>query len=258
MAEIKIVSYNVNGVRAALRKGLTDWLKIINADVICLQEIKAAKEDFDTAAFAALGYESFLFPAQKKGYSGVAILTKIKPNHVEYGTQINEYDQEGRNIRIDIGDLSIMSAYFPSGTSGDERQAIKMQYLGAMFDYLNQLRKKRPKLVICGDYNICHTEIDIHDPVRNKNTTGFKPEERQWMTQYFEAGFVDSFRHIHPGKKDQYTWWSQFANARANNKGWRIDYVAVTENLKKAIVDAQIYPDARHSDHCPVYVKLKV
>ncbi|MFN8277148.1 MAG: exodeoxyribonuclease III [Chitinophagales bacterium] len=254
---LNIVTYNVNGVRAALRKGFADWLKEAQPEIVCLQEIKAAKEDFDQAVFEALGYQCYLFPAQKKGYSGVAILTKIKPDAVTYGAGHPDYDSEGRNIRIDIGSLSILSAYFPSGTTGDLRQGVKMQYLDFMFGYLQELRKSRPQLVVCGDYNICHTNIDIHDPVRNKNVSGFKPEEREWMSKYLDAGFVDSFRKIHPGLKDQYTWWSQFANARANNKGWRIDYIAVTDNLEDRIVDAKILPEARHSDHCPVWLSLK-
>lgn len=256
MAELKIISYNVNGVRAAIKKGLLDWLKEMDADVVCLQELKADDEAFDKTAFEKLGYESYTFPAEKKGYSGVAILTRIKPDLVVRGCGIPEYDFEGRNIRIDIGDLSIMSVYIPSGTTGDERQAIKMKYLDAYFTYIQELQKKRPKLILCGDYNICHTEIDIHNPVSNKDTSGFKPEERAWMTKYFDSGFIDGFRHFNKDPH-HYSWWSLRANSRANNKGWRIDYISATKNLEKNLLESRMYPDAMHSDHCPVYLKLK-
>jgi len=256
MADLKIISYNVNGVRAAIKKGLLDWLKEINADVVCLQELKADEAAFDAKAFKALGYHSYTFSAVKKGYSGVAVLSKIKADNVVRGCGIKEYDDEGRNIRIDIGDLSVMSVYIPSGTSGDERQAVKMKYLDAFYDYIHQITKERPKLILCGDYNICHTEIDIHNPVSNKDTSGFKPEERAWMSKYFDSGFIDSFRHFNKDPH-HYSWWSLRANSRANNKGWRIDYISATKNLEKNLLESRMYPDAMHSDHCPVYLKMK-
>jgi exodeoxyribonuclease III len=257
MGSIKVLSYNVNGVRAAIKNGLLDWLGSHDFDVICLQEIKADEESFDQSAFKALGYESYIFPAVKKGYSGVGILTRIKPDHVERGCGIAKYDAEGRNIRIDIGDISIMSAYYPSGTTGDERQEVKIQYLDAMYDYLHTLLEKRPKLLVAGDYNICHTEIDIHNPVSNKNTSGFKPEERAWMSKFFESGFIDTFRRFNP-QPHEYSWWSYRANARENNKGWRIDYIAASAALDKNLIESKIYQDAKHSDHCPVYCAIKI
>jgi exodeoxyribonuclease-3 len=256
MAELKIISYNVNGVRAAVKKGLLDWLRSIDADIVCLQELKADDAAFDTTAFEALGYHCYTFPAVKKGYSGVAVLTRIKPDHVVRGCGIQEYDDEGRNIRVDIGDLSIMSVYIPSGTTGDERQAVKMKYLDAFYDYIHHIQQERPKLILCGDYNICHTEIDIHNPVSNKDTSGFKPAERAWMSKYFDSGFIDSFRHFNKDPH-HYSWWSLRANSRANNKGWRIDYISATKNLEKDLLEARMYPDAMHSDHCPVYLKMK-
>jgi exodeoxyribonuclease-3 len=256
MAELKIISYNVNGVRAAIKKGLLDWLKGMDPDVICLQEIKADDGAFDTSVFHNLGYHSYTFPAEKKGYSGVAIFSKVKADKVVKGCGIERFDHEGRNIRIDLGDLSIMSAYFPSGTSGDERQAVKMEYLDDFYTFVHELQKERPKLLVCGDYNICHKEIDIHNPVSNKDTSGFKPEERAWMTKFFDSGFIDTFRVFHP-EPHQYSWWSLRANARANNKGWRIDYISATKNLQKNLLDAAMYQEAKHSDHCPVYLKLK-
>lgn len=257
MPEISVLSYNLNGVRAAIKNGLLDWLSDKSYDVICLQEIKADDSVFDTTVFDKLGYMCYTFPAVKKGYSGVAILTKIKPDNIVKGCGIQAYDDEGRNIRIDIGDISIMSAYFPSGTTGDERQGVKMQYLDAFFEYIQKLQKERPKLIICGDYNIAHTEIDIHNPVANKDTSGFKPEERAWMTKFFDSGFIDTFRHISPDPH-QYSWWSYRANSRANNKGWRIDYISATKNLKDNILSAAMYQDAIHSDHCPVHLRLRV
>ena len=257
MSEIKVISYNVNGIRSAITKGFVEWLTQVNPDVICLQEIKIAAQDFDPKPFEALGYHCYIFPAAKKGYSGVAVFTKMKPDNVVYGCGINVYDNEGRNLRIDIGDVSIMSAYFPSGTTGDERQAVKMQYLEDLFRYLEQLTASRKKLIVCGDYNICHKEIDIHNPVSNKDASGFKPEERAWMQKYFEQGFVDTFRHFN-AEPHQYSWWSFRANSRANNKGWRIDYIAATANLTANLIESKMFQDAKHSDHCPVYCKFKL
>lgn len=254
---MRIVSYNVNGLRSAIKKGFTDWLKTDPADIICLQEIKATKEDVDTSAIEALGYQDHWFPAQKKGYSGVAIFSKIKPDQVHYGNGISQSDFEGRVIRADYGDTTLINAYFPSGTSGEERQTYKYQWLDEFFGYLGELRKTRPRLIVCGDYNICHRPIDIHNPVSNKNSSGFLPEERAWMDKFFEHGFVDSFRQLNPDPH-HYTWWSLRANARNNNKGWRIDYINVTEPLRAQIKAAEIYPMVKHSDHCPVYLQLEL
>lgn len=253
---MRIISYNINGIRAALNKGLADWLKTGNFDVVCFQEIKANPDQFDTGIFEALGYHHYWFPAQKKGYSGTAILSKTKPNNVVYGSGIEEYDNEGRSIRLDFDKLSVMNNYFPSGSSGDERQAFKMVFLDKMFDYFSQLKKAQNNLVICGDYNICHRPIDIHDPVRNADTSGFKPEEREWMSKFFDSGFIDTFRKVNGDIKDEYSWWSYRAGARRNNKGWRIDYIAVSEALEDNIKNASILQKVEHSDHCPVYLEL--
>lgn len=253
---MKIITYNVNGIRAAKKKGFDDWLAAADPDLLCLQETKAQPEQIETEAFEQLGYQSYWHSAEKKGYSGVGILTKQQPTKVVVGTGIDYIDQEGRVIRADFGDLSVMSVYVPSGTR-EERQALKMRFLADFQAYLQELLKERPRLVVCGDYNICHTEIDIHNPKQNKNTSGFLPEEREWMTGFLEAGFVDSFRHVHPGVTDQYSWWSYRANARANNKGWRIDYNMASEALEDQIEGAQILSQAKHSDHCPVALTLK-
>ena len=255
---MRIISYNVNGIRSAINKGFLNWLQTNPADVICLQEIKANKENIDIEKIEASGYQLYSYSAQKKGYSGVAILSKIKPDNIVYGSSIEQSDYEGRVICADYGNVSVFSAYFPSGTSGDERQTYKYQWLDEFHQYLNTLRVTKHQLVICGDYNIAHTEMDIHDPKGNKNSSGFLPEEKAWLTQFFGSGYVDTFRHLNPDKRDQYTWWSQrFPSVRLQNKGWRIDYISVTDNLKEQIKDAQILPHVRHSDHCPIYVEIE-
>lgn len=250
-----IISYNVNGIRAALRKGLDQWLKSANPDIVCLQEIKAQNEQFDADTFQSLGYQSFIHSAEKKGYSGVAILSKIKPNHIVYGCGIEQIDCEGRIIRADYDNFSVMSVYFPSGSSGELRQAFKVEFLALFQDYIDELKKTIPNLIISGDYNICHQAIDIHNPVRNKNTSGFLPEEREWMTQFITSGFVDSFREYN-NDPHHYSWWSYRANARNKNLGWRIDYNMVSSTLASRLKRATILPAAKHSDHCPVLVEV--
>ena len=255
---MKIITYNVNGLRAAASKGLPEWLGQENPDILCLQETKLQPDQYPAEVFEALGYKAYLYSAQKKGYSGVAILTKQEPDHVEYGMGIEAYDNEGRFIRADFGDLSVVSVYPPSGTSGDERQAFKMVWLEDFQKYVTELRKTRPNLILCGDYNICHEPIDIHDPVRNATNSGFLPEEREWMSLFLESGFTDTFRYFHPEEPHQYTWWSFRANARNNNKGWRIDYCMVSPEVIPLLKDAYILPQVKHSDHCPAVVELKV
>ena len=253
---MKILTYNVNGIRAALRKDFSFWLKTVNPDIICLQEIKANPEQFEASGFTDLGYHCFWNPAEKKGYSGVAILTKTKPQHVEYDCGIEEIDFEGRILRADFDGFSVMSAYFPSGSSGDIRQEFKMKFLTQFQNYVNVLKKDFPNLVISGDYNICHKAIDIHNPQRNKNTSGFLPEEREWMSEFIASGFTDSFRHLNP-EPHNYSWWSYRANARAKNLGWRIDYNMISENLLSNLSRSAILSQAHHSDHCPVLVELE-
>ena len=252
---MKIVSYNVNGIRAALKKGFLDWLVAANPDVICLQEIKAQEDQLDLSLFKAAGYPyTYWFSAQKKGYSGVAILSKRKPKNIVFGTGIESMDFEGRNIRADFSDVSVMSLYLPSGTN-IQRLEHKFEYMDLFKSYIDELKKEIPNLIICGDYNICHEAIDIHDPVRNKNVSGFLPEERAWMSNFLKSGFVDAFRHLNKAPH-QYSWWSYRANARANNKGWRLDYTLVSTPLKENIKRAVILSEAVHSDHCPVLLEL--
>ena len=252
---MKIISYNVNGIRAAITKGFLDWLQHANPDVICLQEIKATEDQIPTDAITAAGYPyQYYFSAQKKGYSGVAILSKIKPNHVAFGNKIDHMDFEGRTIRADFDTCSVMSLYLPSGTNID-RLDYKFKFMDEFFTYIDTLKTTFPNLIIGGDYNICHQPIDIHDPVRNKNVSGFLPEERMWLDRFLKSGFIDSFRQFNTSP-DQYTWWSYRAGARNNNKGWRIDYLLATQALQNRLTRALILPEAKHSDHCPILVEI--
>ncbi len=253
-----IISYNVNGIRAAAKKGLTDWLKPHGFDVLCFQEVKAMKEQAPLQLFEDLGYKHCHWHhAEKKGYSGVATFSKKEPDNVVLGCGIEKYDREGRILRSDFGDWTLLNCYFPSGTSGDNRQDFKYEFLDDFYDWIKKLKKKRPKLIIVGDYNIAHTEMDIHNPKGNKKNSGFLPEEREWMTKWFDSGFTDAFRHINPDM-EQYSWWSYRANARANNKGWRIDYQSVSDNLQDKIKKAYQINDAVHSDHCPVFLEIGI
>lgn len=252
---MKVISYNVNGIRAAMNKGLTSWLKAVDADLVCFQEIKATEDQIDKEALSALGYaHQYYFSAKKKGYSGVAILSKTKPDQVVFGTGIDYMDREGRNLRVDFGEVSVMSMYLPSGTNAD-RLDYKFTYMDDFLDYASQLTLERPKLLVVGDYNICHQAIDIHDPIRNKTVSGFLPEERAWMSRFLESGFVDSFR-VFNQEPHQYTWWSYRANSRANNKGWRLDYAMASEALSAHLKRSVILSDAVHSDHCPILTEF--
>lgn len=253
---MKIISYNVNGIRAAVNKGFLDWLKTAQPDVICLQEIKAMKEQLDLTIFEEAGYPyHYWYSAEKKGYSGVAILSKVTPNKVVYGTGIDYMDREGRNLRVDFDNFSVMSLYLPSGTN-IARLDHKLAYMADFQTYINALKNEVPNLIICGDYNICHKAIDIHDPIRNAKVSGFLPVEREWIGNFIASGFIDSFRHFNK-EPHQYSWWSYRANARANNKGWRIDYNMVSEPLKEKLKRAVILPEAKHSDHCPILVEIE-
>ncbi|PID68642.1 MAG: exodeoxyribonuclease III [Flavobacteriales bacterium] len=254
---MNIISYNVNGIRAAIRKGLLEWLKVAQPDVLCLQEIKAHREQLDLTLFEKAGYPyHYWYPAQKKGYSGVAILSKIKPKNVAFGTKIPTMDFEGRNLRVDFEDISVMSLYMPSGTN-TARLDFKLNYMAEFQEYIDQLKQDIPNLIICGDFNICHEAIDIHNPIANKNTSGFLPVEREWIGNFIESGFIDSFRHFNKSPHN-YSWWSYRANARNNNKGWRIDYCMVAIPLKEKLNRSYILPQAHHSDHCPVGVVLNM
>ncbi|MGV8877942.1 MAG: exodeoxyribonuclease III [Sphingobacteriaceae bacterium] len=255
---MKIITYNVNGLRSAISKNWLSWLQATDADVICLQEIKATPDVImDLLAVEQMGYEHYWYPAEKKGYSGTAIFTRLTPKRIVYGCGISDYDREGRNIRVDFENVSVMSVYFPSGSSGEERQGFKYRFLDEFGEYINQLKTTCPKLVISGDYNICHRPIDIHNPKSNANSSGFLPAEREWIDNFIQSGFIDSFRHFN-SDPHQYTWWSFRANARAKNLGWRIDYNMVSKEMEEHLKRATMLPEARHSDHCPVLLELDI
>lgn len=253
---MKILSYNVNGIRAAISKGFLEWLKAANPDVICLQEIKAESAQIPVDEIKAAGYPfQYYYPAKKKGYSGVAILSKTEPKQVVFGTGMEYMDDEGRNLRADFENFSVMSLYLPSGTN-IARLGYKFQYMDDFQLYIDRLKNEIPNLIICGDYNICHQAIDIHDPIRNAKVSGFLPEERAWIDRFMKNGFIDTFRVFNP-EPHQYSWWSYRANARTNNKGWRIDYFLAAEPIKNRIKRAYILPEAKHSDHCPIGIEIE-
>jgi len=256
MNSIEIVSYNVNGIRAALKKGFGNWVKTTNHHIYCLQETKAQQAQVETDWLNDLGYHQYWFSAEKKGYSGLAVFTKIEPKNVTYGMENKLFDSEGRTLLLEFDNFALLNVYFPSGSSGSTRQAIKMQFLEAFTPYARQLAKKYKHLVVCGDYNIAHTEIDIHNPKSNKKSSGFLPEERNWLSQYLDNGFIDTFRLFNQ-TPHHYSWWSYRANARNNNKGWRIDYITTTEKMKNRLLAASILPNVKHSDHCPIYLKIR-
>ncbi|MXV49732.1 exodeoxyribonuclease III [Pedobacter sp. HMF7647] len=253
---MKIVTYNVNGIRSAINKNWLSWLQAVDADIVCLQEIKCSPDQLmDILLIEQMGYEHYWNPAEKKGYSGTAIFTKKSPNRVEYGCGIGDYDREGRVLRADFDNFSVMSTYFPSGSSGDERQAFKYRFLDDFQEYIDHLKIEFPKLIISGDLNICHRAIDIHNPKSNANSSGFLPAEREWMEEFLNSGYIDTFRHFNP-EPHNYTWWSFRANSRAKNLGWRIDYNLASSDLKDNLKRAVILPEAKHSDHCPVLLEL--
>ena len=251
---MKIISYNINGIRAAIRKGLINWLKSYNPDIVCFQEIKANPEQFDVSEFEKLGYNCYWHSAQKKGYSGVAILSKIKPNNIIYGCGVEKFDFEGRVITAEFNKIRVLSCYFPSGTSGEERQAFKIEFINFFYNFI-KTQKKTGHLLVCGDYNICHKAIDIHDPIRNKNSSGFLPEERNWITNFLDLGFVDTFRILN-SQPHCYSWWSYRAQSRKKNKGWRIDYHMLSDDMKQNIKKSEILSDVHHSDHCPILLEI--
>jgi exodeoxyribonuclease III len=254
---MKIISYNVNGIRAATNKGVHDFIKNTAADIICFQELKAMPEQFDTEIFTSMGYHSLWHSAERKGYSGVALLSKQKPESVTIGIGNNMFDSEGRVILADFGSFAQISVYVPSGTMGDVRQDFKMDFLDAFYAFIKKTLVEKPNLVISGDFNICHKPIDINHPERHENMSGFLPEEREWLDTFVGLGLVDSFR-VFDQRKEQYSWWSYRQNSREKNLGWRIDYNFVSEPLKEKLSSAGIYQQEFHSDHCPVMVELKL
>ena len=253
---MRIFSWNVNGLRAVVKKGFFDWLESEGPDVVCLQEIKARTEDLDEKILNPKGYHAFWNPAERKGYSGVAIFTKKKPVAVHLGLGIERFDCEGRILRIEFKDFDLFSVYFPNGTSGEERLQYKMEFYDAFLDHCEELRGQGRELVITGDVNTAHKPIDLKNPKANQKNSGFLTEERAWVDKFIEHGYVDSFRAFNEDP-DQYTWWSYRFNVRAKNVGWRIDYFFVTEGLMKKVKDSFITPEVMGSDHCPIGLDIK-
>lgn len=255
---MKIVSYNVNGIRAAINKGLFEWLENESPDVVGFQELKAMEDQIDSLTLKSLGYEYCYFhSAVKKGYSGVGIISKQKPDLVKIGMDMEVYDNEGRVIRADFGDVTLICVYIPSGTTGDARQDFKMQFLKDFTDFIQNLRKERKEIIICGDYNICHKPIDINHPERHTKSSGFLPEEREWFDQFIATGMIDTFRE-YDQSPDKYSWWSYRAGSRAKNLGWRIDYHLISEETRKRLKSAFIHNEVAFSDHCPVSIEIEI
>ncbi|WP_448518997.1 exodeoxyribonuclease III [Rhodoflexus sp.] len=253
---MKIITYNVNGIRAAMKKNLVGWLEEEQPDILCLQEVKAAPTQIDLTPFTAMGYQYYWHEAEKRGYSGVAIFSKVEPLAVTYGMGKPKYDTEGRVIKFDLSEFSVINVYMPSGTTGDVRQQFKYEWLDDFKSYLQDLQQQGRGLLIGGDFNIAHRPIDIHNPVSNKNSSGFLPAEREWMDRLFEEGFWDVFRTFHP-EPHRYTWWSSRANSRAKNLGWRIDYWVANDLMRDSVLACDILQAIVHSDHCPVVVEIR-
>ena len=257
---MKIITVNVNGIRAAAKKGFFDWLAKQKADVVCLQEIKAQTDQLTDEIFYPENYHCHYFPAEKKGYSGVGIYCKQQPKKIilGLGEGWEDMDAEGRYIQADFDNCSVSSIYLPSGSSGDERQSIKYSFLDRFTDTLKSIRRKRNEFILCGDWNIVHKEIDIKNWKSNQKNSGCLPEERAWLDQVFgPMGFVDAFREVNTNA-GEYTWWSNRGQAWANNVGWRIDYQIVTPKLKDLVKSASIYKDERFSDHAPLTITYKL
>ncbi|MEQ8524262.1 exodeoxyribonuclease III [Gracilimonas sp.] len=250
---IKISSYNVNGIRAAHRKGFIDWVEESNPDIICIQELRALEKQVPKEV-KELGFHEYYHVAEKKGYSGVAIYSKKEPITVKEGLGVDWVDSEGRVIMAEFEDFRVFSIYAPSGTTGDIRQDMKMDFLDNFIRFGKKILEDDKPAVFCGDFNICHTEIDIHNPSKQHNTSGFLPEERAWVTDFLEVGYEDVFRQLHPGKKDLYSWWSYRAASKERNKGWRIDYHLATNELAEKAKVAEIEKKWDISDHAPVSI----
>ncbi|MDF2866673.1 MAG: exodeoxyribonuclease Xth [Gammaproteobacteria bacterium] len=254
---MRIITANLNGIRSAASKGFFTWFTELQPDIVCLQETKAHRHQLNDPIFHPEGYHNYFFDAEKKGYSGVALYTRLQPDRVITGLNWHTADMEGRYLQADFGSLSVASLYLPSGTSGEERQAIKYQFLDFYREHLGSLSGNGREYIICGDFNIAHKQIDLKNWRSNQKNSGFLPEERAWLDELFDqAGFIDAFRLINQ-EPLQYTWWSNRGRARENNVGWRIDYQVITPGLKEAVKSALIYKEQRFSDHAPLLIEYE-
>ena len=250
---MKLISWNVNGIRACLNKGFADFFKTVNADIFCIQETKCQKDQIDLEFD---GYTSYWNSAEKKGYSGTAIFTKIKPIKVTYGIGIEEHDKEGRVLTLEFEEFYMVNCYTPNSKRELERLDYRQIWEDEFRKYLLELSKKK-SVIVCGDLNVAHKEIDLKNPKTNRRNAGFTDEERGKMTELLEAGFIDTYRLIYPDKENAYSWWSYMGHAREKNVGWRIDYFIVSKDLKTQVKDAMIFPEIMGSDHCPVGLQIK-
>ena len=253
---LKLFSWNVNGIRAAQRKGLLEWLKQTRPDVLCVQETKANPDQLDEELKNPEGYYTYWASAERKGYSGVGLFSRLKPESVDIGLGIEEYDREGRTIIADFGEFVLLAAYFPNGGRDHSRVPFKMAYKEAFLELCNQYRSSGKPVVFCGDVNTAHREIDIARPKDNENRTGFLPIERAWIDRVVEEGYIDTFRSLHPDQTGAYTWWAYWGSGREKNVGWRLDYFFVSPELLSRVAAADIHRDVYGSDHCPVSLTL--
>ena len=255
---MRIITLNCNGIRAAARKGLFNWLATVDADIVCLQETKAQIDQLTDPIFHPDNFHSYYFDAERKGYAGTALYCRAKPLKITKGLGFEIADSEGRYLQADFNGLSVASLYLPSGSAGEERQARKLAFMGQFMQHMKMLRNEDREYIICGDWNICHKEIDLKNWKANKKNSGFLPEERQWLDElYYELGFIDAFRMVNQ-EADQYSWWSNRGQARAKNVGWRLDYHVISSGLRNKVMSAEIYTDQNFSDHAPVILDYNI
>ena len=253
---MKISSWNLNGIRAAYQKGLLDWIKKDDSDIFCFQEIKANENQIPEELLALDSYQTYINPAQKAGYSGVALFTRLKPEEVEFGIGVENFDREGRVIKIRFPDFTLFNVYFPNGQRSQERVGFKLEFYEYLLDICKKLMDQGENVIVTGDFNTAHNEIDLKNPKPNMKNSGFLPEERAWIDRYLKNGFTDIYRELYP-EKVEYTWWSYRNSARERNIGWRLDYFLITDGIKPLVLDIQNQTEIPGSDHCPVSLILK-
>ena len=258
MKNLRLISWNVNGIRAVYKKGFLDWFNEEKADIVCLQETKAQVDQLPKKLVNIPDYTSYFNSAERKGYSGVATYTSIEPKEVYNGMGIEKFDVEGRLIRLDFDDFTLLNIYYPNGGMNDERLRYKLNFYNAFLDYANDLRDNGHNLIICGDLNTAHKEIDLARPKANEDVSGFLPIEREWVTKFLDNGYIDTFRMFHENERDQYTWWSYRTRARARNVGWRLDYFFVNEEFKDNVKASYIKSNIMGSDHCPIALEIEI